>query len=50
VTLAGDALAVGTGGGRVLHVLRVQAEGRRAVTGREFAAGARLKAGARFGT
>lgn len=48
LSLAGDALAVTTGAG-VLHLRRVQAEGRRPVTGRQFAAGARLEPGARFG-
>ncbi len=49
LSVSGDALAVSTGAG-VLRLLRVQAEGRRPVTGREFAAGARLKPGARFGS
>jgi methionyl-tRNA formyltransferase len=49
LSLAGDALAVSTGTGP-LHLRRVQAEGRRPITGREFAAGARLRPGARFST
>ena len=48
LSLDGNALSVATGEG-ALRLLRVQAEGRRALTGREFAAGARLKPGARFG-
>ncbi len=48
LSLAGDALVVATGDG-VLHLRRVQAEGRRPVTGRQFAAGVRLEPGARFG-
>jgi methionyl-tRNA formyltransferase len=47
-SVVGDSLAVSTGEG-VLHLRRVQGEGRRAVTGRQFAAGARLEPGARFG-
>ena len=47
LSLAGDALSVSTGTSP-LHLRRVQAEGRRPVTGREFAAGARLKPGARL--
>ena len=49
LSLTGDALAVSTGAG-ALHLRRVQAEGRRPLTGRQFAAGARLKPGARFGS
>ncbi|MBP1633446.1 MAG: methionyl-tRNA formyltransferase [Acidobacteria bacterium] len=48
LSLAGPSLAVATGAGP-LHLVRVQAEGRRPLTGREFAAGARLKPGIRFG-
>jgi methionyl-tRNA formyltransferase len=45
-----DGLAVAAGGGTVLTLLQLQAEGRRPVNAREFAAGARLRPGARFGT
>lgn len=48
--LDGDALVVLAGDRRPIALLRLQAEGRRAVTAREFAAGARLLPGARFGT
>lgn len=43
-------VAVAAGDGQVLHLTHLQLEGRRAVSGREFAAGARLKTGKRFGT
>lgn len=53
---AGQVLAIGregivaaAGNHQAITLLEVQAEGRRAVNGREFAAGARLRAGARFG-
>jgi methionyl-tRNA formyltransferase len=49
VLVEGDHLAVAAGDGRLLHLLQVQLEGRRAVSGREFAAGSRLKPGQRFG-
>ena len=52
----GDVLAIGregivalAGDRNQITVLQMQAEGRRAVTAREFAAGARLGVGARFG-
>jgi methionyl-tRNA formyltransferase len=45
----GDALAVAAGDATVLHLAQLQLEGRRAVSGREFAAGSRLKPGRRFG-
>jgi methionyl-tRNA formyltransferase len=44
-----SALLVAAGDGRPLRLLRLQAEGRRAVTAREFAAGARLAVGDWFG-
>jgi len=44
-----DAIVVAAGGGSLLHLLQLQAEGRRALTAPEFAAGARLQPGARFG-
>ncbi len=44
-----DGILVMAGDRHALRILQVQAEGRRAVTAREFAAGARLQAGARFG-
>jgi methionyl-tRNA formyltransferase len=43
----GDRLRVATGEG-VLRILEIQPEGRRALTAREFLAGHRLSAGARF--
>jgi methionyl-tRNA formyltransferase len=45
-----DALVVAAGHGTRLRLLQLQAEGRRPVSGREFAAGARLRPGVRFGT
>jgi methionyl-tRNA formyltransferase len=45
-----DWVAVASGDGQVLRLVHLQLEGRRPVSGREFAAGARLKAGRRFGT
>ena len=45
-----EAIVVAAGDGRPLALLQVQAEGRRAVNAREFAAGTRLQPGARFGT
>jgi methionyl-tRNA formyltransferase len=45
----GDSIVVAAGDGRPISLLQLQAEGRRAVTGREFAAGARLQPGDRFG-
>jgi methionyl-tRNA formyltransferase len=45
----GDGLVVSAGQGTLLTLRQVQAEGRRPVSGREFAAGARLQPGARFG-
>ena len=44
-----DELHVVCGGTTVLHVLTVKVEGRKQVTAAEFANGARLKAGERFG-
>lgn len=49
LSLAGDAIQVGAGDGLVLNLTLLQAEGRRPVSGREFAAGLRLQPGARFG-
>lgn len=43
-------LVVSAGQGTALTLRQVQAEGRRPVSGSEFAAGARLRPGARFGT
>lgn len=45
-----DRLVVRAGHGSLLHVLQLQAEGRRPLSGRDFAAGARLQPGKRFGT
>ncbi len=44
-----DALIVQTGDGRSIGLLQLQAEGRRALGARDFAAGARIQPGARFG-
>ncbi len=44
-----DAVVVQTGSGRPIGLLQLQAEGRRALGAREFAAGARLQPGVRFG-
>lgn len=49
VAIAGEAAIVAAGDGRLLQLLVVQLEGRRPVSGREFAAGARLNAGSRLG-
>ncbi|MGH9159598.1 MAG: methionyl-tRNA formyltransferase [Vicinamibacteraceae bacterium] len=43
-----DVLRVAAGGGTSLRVLEVQAEGRRAMTARDFLAGRRLEVGVRF--
>jgi methionyl-tRNA formyltransferase len=45
-----DQLVVQAGDGRPIGILQLQAEGRRALGGREFAAGARIQPGARFGS
>jgi methionyl-tRNA formyltransferase len=45
-----DGLIVQAGDGRPIGLLRLQAEGRRALAARDFAAGARILPGARFGT
>ena len=50
VAVSREAIVVATGDGRPLALLQLQAEGRRAVNAREFAAGTRLQPGARFGT
>jgi methionyl-tRNA formyltransferase len=44
-----EGIVVLAGDGHPITLLHLQAEGRRAVTAREFAAGARLQVGARFG-
>jgi methionyl-tRNA formyltransferase len=44
-----EAIVVATGDGTTLGLTQLQAEGRRPVTAREFAAGSRLQPGARFG-
>ncbi len=49
VAIERDAIVVRTGDGRPIRVLHLQAEGRRALGAREFAAGARLQPGIRFG-
>lgn len=49
VAVDGDRIAVAAGDGRLLHLLQLQLEGRRPLSGRDFAAGTRLKAGRRFG-
>jgi methionyl-tRNA formyltransferase len=50
VAVEREAIVVMAGDRRPVRLLQLQAEGRRAVTAREFAAGARLHPGARFGT
>jgi methionyl-tRNA formyltransferase len=45
-----DGIVVAAGGGSLLRLLQLQAEGRRPVTAREFAVGVRLRSGVRFGT
>jgi methionyl-tRNA formyltransferase len=45
-----DAIVVLAGDRKPIGLVRLQAEGRRAVDAREFSAGARLHAGARFGS
>lgn len=50
VAVSREAIVVAAGDGRPLALLQVQAEGRRAVNAREFAAGTRLQPGVRFGT
>lgn len=50
VALDADGLLVAAGDGRLIRLEQLQLEGRRAVSGREFAAGAQVKAGRRFGT
>lgn len=47
--IEGDRVVVAAGDGRPLHLLQLQLEGRRPLSGRDFAAGTRLKAGRRFG-
>jgi methionyl-tRNA formyltransferase len=44
-----DAIVVQTGDGRSIGLVQLQAEGRRVLGAREFAAGARLQPGVRFG-
>jgi methionyl-tRNA formyltransferase len=44
-----DALIVQAGDGRSIGFLQLQAEGRRALSARDFVAGARIRPGARFG-
>jgi methionyl-tRNA formyltransferase len=50
LSISRDGVAVMTGDAAPLTLLQLQAEGRRAVSARDFAAGARLAAGARFGS
>jgi len=49
LAVAPEGIVVLAGDRNPVTLLQVQAEGRRMVTAREFAAGARLRAGARFG-
>jgi methionyl-tRNA formyltransferase len=44
-----DALIVQAGDGRAIGLLQLQAEGRRALSARDFASGARIQPGERFG-
>jgi len=50
LAIAGDTIVVLAGDRRPIGLLQLQAEGRRAVSARDFAAGIRLRPGARFGT
>ncbi len=50
VAVSREAIVVAAGDGRPLALIQLQAEGRRAMSAREFAAGTRLQPGARFGT
>jgi methionyl-tRNA formyltransferase len=49
LAIEGDHVVVAAGDGRTVHLLQLQMEGRRPLSGRDFAAGARLKPGQRFG-
>jgi methionyl-tRNA formyltransferase len=49
VTIEDDAVVVAGGDQRLLRLVQLQLEGRRPVSGREFAAGTRLRTGRRFG-
>jgi methionyl-tRNA formyltransferase len=49
VGIEDDAVVAAGGDGKLVRLVRLQLEGRRPVSGREFAAGTRLKAGRRFG-
>jgi methionyl-tRNA formyltransferase len=49
VAIDDDALVVAAGDGALVRLLRVQLEGRRPVSGRDLAAGTRIKPGRRFG-
>ena len=49
VETGGDALAVASGDGVILHVLTIQPEGRRAMSAREFVTGRKLPVGALLG-
>jgi methionyl-tRNA formyltransferase len=48
VRAAGDTLAVGAGDGQAIELLRIQPEGRRVMTAREFLSGHRVKPGDRL--
>jgi methionyl-tRNA formyltransferase len=48
VSAVGDTIAVAAGDGRLLHIVEIQPEGRRAMSAREFLAGHSLPAGARL--
>jgi methionyl-tRNA formyltransferase len=50
VAIGRDGLVVQAGDGYPIVLLQLQAEGRRALGGREFAAGARIQPGVRFGS
>jgi methionyl-tRNA formyltransferase len=48
VEASGDRLAIAGGDGRVLRILQIQPEGRRALGAREFLSGHKIRAGARI--
>ena len=50
IAIGRDRLVVQAGDGCPIGLLQLQSEGRRALGGREFAAGARIQPGARFGS
>jgi methionyl-tRNA formyltransferase len=49
LAISRDGLIIQAGDGRPISLLQLQADGRRALAARDFAAGARIQPGARFG-